>query len=292
MTLMILLAAGLLAGCSGDEGTADTDSPKEIQLVADCWKVMDGTKATTYDNATALQTEGSFTCGVYQANTTTPYIASTAVNWSSGQWLFSDGKHYWPATGNLDFFAYMPATPPTYISSLTYSATSSPVAHTVSFSANLSSGAEKEFVFALTTGQNKAGQGASGVTLNFLHPFARVKFIKGTSPSTVTINSVSLGGVMMRGDYSYSYESNTHTWSNQSTTGNISGFDNWIIVVPNNSSKTLTVNCTWSDWSNVTKDLTTSITANWEAGTSYTYTISVTKDQAIEVSTTKYTEQW
>jgi hypothetical protein len=258
--------------------------------------MMEGTRATTYDAGTL--TSGSFTAAAYIANSTTAYISPTTVNYETDKWVFSDGKHYWPASGNLDFFAYMPATIPSYIknnsgdaSSLNYSATSSPVTYTVSFSADLSSGADTEFVFALTTGQNKAGQGVSGVTMTFLHPFARVKFATGSVPSTVTINSVTLDGVMTKGYYSYN--GSTSTWSSQSTSGSIDGRDNWIIVVPyNNSTQTLTVNCTWSEWSNVTKNLTASITANWAASTSYTYTLNISKDYALTVDTSKYTEQW
>lgn len=294
---LLLSAVLLLPGCSGsesDEQEKGGGSQPEIRFNADVWQVMERTRATTFDNQTALQTEAHFICTVYNENSTDEFIPATQIDWnsSSTSWVFSDGRHNWPASGSLDFFAYMPVTA-TYISSLTYSATSSPsVTHSIAFSADLSSGASKEFVFALTTGQNKTNA-ASGVNLTFLHPFARVKFATGTIPSTVTINSVSLSGVMTKGDYSYSYESSTSSWSNQSATGSISGLDDWIITVPyNNNSQTLTVNCTWSDWSNVTKDLTASITANWTAGTSYTYTLNISKDYALTVDATKFTEQW
>ena len=298
LTAILLLTAACSSDSSNDVQPSPTpDNSQEITLNPTVWQMMEGRRATTYDAGTL--TSGSFTAAAYVANSTTAYINPIQVNWNTSQWEWSDGKHYWPASGNLDFFAYMPATIPSYIknsssvaSSLDYYATSSPsVTHTVSFSADLSSGADTEFVFALTTGQNKTTPGASGVTLNFLHPFARVKFATGSVPSTVTINSVTLDGVMTKGDYSYN--GSTSTWSSQSTSGSIDGRDNWIIVVPyNNSTQTLTVNCTWSEWSNVTKNLTASITANWAASTSYTYTLNISKDYALTVDTSKYTEQW
>ena len=290
LTAILLLTAACSSDSSNDVQTPPTpNNPQEITLNPTVWQMMEGTRATTYDAGTL--TSGSFTAAAYVANSTTAYISPVTVNYETAKWVFSNGKHYWPASGNLDFFAYMPATPPSYISSLTYNATSEPVTHTVSFSADLSSDADTEFVFALTTGQNKTTPGASGVTLNFLHPFARVKFATGSVPSTVTINSVTLSGVMKKGNYSYN--GSTSTWSEQSTTGSIGGRDNWIIVIPyNNSTQTLTVNCTWSDWSNVTKDLTASITANWAVSTSYTYTLNISKDYALTVDPQKYTEQW
>ena len=301
--VMTLLGTGLFVSCSANDGT-DTPTPytekQEIGFKADVRNMAEGTRATTIDNT--YMAENGFICTAYNANSTvvnsTANINATTVTWNDSKWTFARGSRYWPlpstpgdAYPSLDFFAYMPATLPAYISSWSYSATSSPsVTHNISFSANLSSGASTEYVFALTTGQNKSNA-EGGVILNFLHPFARVKFATGTIPSTVTINSVSLAGVKIDGNYSY--DGSTSTWSGQSTSGSISGLDDWIIAVPySNGSKILTVNCTWSDWSNVTKDLTASITANWAAGTSYTYTLNVSKDYALTVNTEKYTEQW
>lgn len=298
VVIALLSPLFLLPSCSSSDDGINETNPKdeklEIGFNADVWKLTEATRATTYDSQSALQAEtDGFRTFIYNDGSTTLYNSDigSVVKWDTDKWVFQDGKHYWPAEGRLDFFAYMPATKPSYISSLTYSTTSTPsVTHSVTFSADLSSVALTEFIFALTTGQDKTNA-ASGVTLNFLHPFARVKFATGTVPSTVTINSVSLSGVMTKGDFSY--DGSTPTWSEQSTTGSIGGLDDWIVVVPyNNGSQTLTVNCTWSDWSNVTKDLTASITADWTAGTSYTYTLNISKDYALTVSTEKYTEQW
>ena len=63
---LLMFCSLLLAGCSGDGDGRDvpvseTDKT-EIRLAADVWNVMEGTRATTYDNAAALQTEAHFTC--------------------------------------------------------------------------------------------------------------------------------------------------------------------------------------------------------------------------------------
>ena len=312
---LLLLTAGLLAGCSGDSASSIEPEPQDtktgIKINADVWRVMEGTRATTYDNQAALQTEGSFTCGVYTENTTTAYVSPTAVDWNgapTSQWLFSDGKHYWPSTGNLDFFAYMPATKPDYVSAVTYAVNGTPAPAPFLTCANMPitltpADATKEFIWALTTGQNKAGQGASGVTMNFKHPFARIKFKLSTESGTnVKVNSITIPAVYRDGTCTLTGTSSTavSAWSSLSDnagdlviTGDpATNNDMFYLVIPNNyGSKTLTVNATWNDWSNVTKNVTASVAFNWEPGYSYTYTLTLSK-YALVVSTEKYTEQW
>lgn len=203
-----MLATMLLAACGGgddsliDEPQNVASSPQEIRLNAEVWRMMDGTRATTFDNAAAMQTEGSFTAQVYQENTTTAYISPTQVDWSTSQWLFSDGKHYWPATGNLDFFAYLPATKPSYITTgPTYSVPSSdpqatftctlPMTYNATTPATGQGSDMKEFIWGITIGQNKTNQGASGVTMKFRRPFARLRFQLAASHPDVQINTIT-----------------------------------------------------------------------------------------------------
>lgn len=309
---LLLLTAGLLAGCSGDSASSIEPEPQDtktgIKVNADVWRVMEGTRATTYDNQTALQTEGSFTCGVYTENTTTAYVSPTTVNWNSTEWLFSDGKHYWPSSGNLDFFAYMPATKPDYISAVTYAVNGTPAPAPYITCADLPialtpTDATKEFIWALTTGQNKAGQGSTGVMMNFKHPFARIKFKLSTESGTnVKVNSITIPTVYRDGTCTLTGTSSTavSAWSSLSDnagdlviTGDpATNNDMFYLVIPNNyGSQTLTVNATWSDWSNVTKNVTASVAFNWVPGYSYTYTLTLSK-YALKVDVTKYTEQW
>ncbi|MBQ4353142.1 MAG: hypothetical protein II758_06140, partial [Prevotella sp.] len=63
----MLLTAGLLAACSTDDNGIDNGGgATEIRLNADCWQVMKGTRAATFDNAQQLEAEtGGFMCCVY-----------------------------------------------------------------------------------------------------------------------------------------------------------------------------------------------------------------------------------
>ena len=141
--ISILLAAGLLAGCS----RADDPTPQknEIQMDAAVWQMMQGApsrRTYTFDGVTSLRAEAQFTCMAYNAGTLTAYIPTTSVDWNSTQWVFNNGAshYYWPlpatnggAWPSLDFFGYVPsaanlATKAPYISAITYTA-----AHNVTF---------------------------------------------------------------------------------------------------------------------------------------------------------------
>ena len=289
--LLFLLAAGLLAGCAGSDGeeAQKGEAPQAISVRADIWRMMEGTRATTYDDQTALQAEG-FQCYVYQANSTTPYISGTTVNWNGTEWLFADGKHYWPATGSLDFFAYLPATPPTYIT-VDYSTARTPVLTCTNLPVTPATQGSslKEFVYALTTDQSKAGQGTSGVTLTFQHPFARIYLQRGIIPSTVTLNSITLGSIKNNGTYTHG---TGWTPSGDNTNFSATDFGGPYLVVPQDFGGTVEVSATWDEWGVSTlHNLVASVPTTWQPGYSYTYTISISGTD-LKVDIEKFTEQW
>jgi hypothetical protein len=208
-TLLLTAILLLTAACSSDSSNDVQPSPtpntsQEISLIPTVWQMMEGTRASFYNTGTI--SSGSFTAAAYVANSTTAYINPIQVNWNTSQWEWSDGKHYWPASGNLDFFAYMPKadTKPSYITSgPTYSVVSSnpqaaftcanlPMTYNLPTSTTAGQGSDlQEFVWGITVGQNKAGQGTSGVTMKFRHPFARLRFQLSASHPNVIINSIT-----------------------------------------------------------------------------------------------------
>lgn len=211
---LLMFCSLLLAGCSGDGDGRDvpvseTDKT-EIRLAADVWNVMEGTRATTIDGGTLT----SFKASAYVGNTTTAYISPVQVDYVTGKWVWSDGKHYWPASGNLDFFAYMPATKPSYITAEptepTYSIVEShpqasftcenlPMTYNAATPAAGQGSDLQEFVWGITVGQNKTDQGASGVTMKFRHPFARIKFQLAANHPDIQINSITFKGLKTGG---------------------------------------------------------------------------------------------
>lgn len=323
---MLLLAGGMLllaAGCSSDdtENKQGSDiSDKDIHINVDVWRMMKGTRATTFDNATALQTEGSFTCYAYNGETTTAFIDGATVNWVASTWSFSDGKRYWPATGSLDFFAYMPATKPNYISAISYTTAQNPTITCTSLPMTAADQADiKEFVYGLTTGQTKAAQGESGVTMNFVHPFARIDFKLSASHPDITINSITLKTLKNNGTCSFNGTSSTWTPSGDATdfvmtlTGDAATFNNNptttqpiggyaesthtsipILMIPQDWNGEIEVNASWNDWGDtpVPHTVTATIPAiTWLPGYTYTYTFTISTDD-LTVDVSNYTEQW
>ncbi len=304
---IVTMATALLAACSGDDITENGGGDAgEIRLNADCWQVMKGTRAATFfDNAAQLEAEtGGFMCCVYDYGTTTPYFDAVSVIYDDEEdaWKFQDGKHYWPATGALDFFAYMPATVPSYITDVsdvagqvTYTS-GTPQFKCVALPVTVSGqDAIKEFIYALTTNQDKAHQGATGVALTFKHPFARIKLqFDDYDHSNITINSITLKGIKNNGTYSH-----TEGWT---PTGEASNFTvttladyneaSPFLVVPQDWGGEITVNATWTDWGEpMPHNVSTTVPTTWEPGYSYTYNLTLSK-YALVVETTKYTEQW
>lgn len=324
----LLLAGGMLllaTACSKDEtedGQRTDISDKDIRMNVDVLRVMEGTRATTFDNPTALQNEGSFTCYAYNGETTTTFINGSTVNWigSENTWAFADGKKYWPATGSLDFFAYMPAEKPTYISAVSYTTARTPTITCTSLPMTSDGQASiKEFVYGLVAGQTKDAQGETGVTMNFLHPFARIDFKLAASHPNIIINSITLKGIQNNGTCTLNGTTSTWTPSGDATdfvmtlTGDAATFNNNpntpqpiggyaesahtsipLLMVPQDWEGEIEVNASWNDWGDtpVPHTVTTTIPAiTWQPGYSYTYTFTISTDD-LTVDINSYTEQW
>lgn len=320
---VMLLTAGLLAACStDDDGIDNGGGATEIRLNADCWRVMEGTRAVTYDSDAQLQAS-SFACYAYEDGTTTQYISGSTVSYSDSQWTFDDGKHYWPASGALNFFAYMPADligtyctfdPTAYDASDNadgYSDDSPRIVCTnlpVSFT--VGSDDTQELIFAYTADQDKFGTNSTlqptpgYVGLTFKHPFARVCFKQSeANSSNVKINSVTVSGIKNNGTCTFDGSTIVWTPSGDATALTVSGIpatntpatgNDFYLVVPQTfaSNITFTVNATWTDWSNVTKNVSATVNVgSWVAGYSYTYTLTLDKF-ALTVDAKKFTEQW
>lgn len=327
MAFTLLTATSLLAGCSGDDdfngnGNVNGNS-NNITFNTNVSNFV--SKAATYDDAEALQKEGSFTCTAYNATTTTAFIEPTTVSWNSGisKWQFAQDQ-YWPGASGLDFFAYMPTTKPAYISSVTYTTARQPQFVCTGLPTTIvGQTALKEFVCAMAINKNQENSVPSGVSMQFKHPFAILKFkLDPASSSGVTINWVRIEadedeGHGIKTGGTCTIDGTSSTWSSQAakdvfTWSSLTG-DTYIeakadespyLVIPNDYSATkmrISVNATWaSSISSKTETKTATLQdvekdgnklMHWEAGYSYLFTLKLT-DQ-LDVNTAKYTvEQW
>ena len=307
MALTLLAATSLLAGCSGDDFNGNVNgNSNNITFNTNVSNFI--SKAATYNNSNLE----SFTCTAFNATTTTAFIEPTQVERTGSKWQFAQDQ-YWPGASSLDFFAYMPATAPTYISNISYSTARQPQFVCTGLPTTAAGQAElKEFVCALETDKNVFNSSSTGVTMTFKRPFARLVFkLKNPASDGITVNSVTIApstpaNIFETGG-TCAYNGSAWVWtpSGSSTTGSIVGsVDSPLLVIPKDYSGTtftITVNATWTNLSNVTLNKSATIKAknksgetlmNWEAGYSYQFELEFTPE-ALVLNTSKYTvEQW
>ena len=302
-TMFTLLSAMiLLAGCSGDDSFNGNGNENSNAIAFNTNVNGFFSKASTYNSNDDLKTEGSFTCTAYNATTTTPYIDASTVVWNdtekdgANKWQFANGiKHGWPGASALDFFAYMPATKPDYITSISYSTARQP-----QFVCTLPTdqSSTKEFVCALATDKTKANS-STGVSMEFKHHFARLRFaMSDASGDNVTINSVTISGIKTTGTCTFNGTTSTWVTSGDDSYVRATAIDGTTpyLVIPNTYAAgaiTITVNATWTGISNTTvnKTATNNKTITWEPGYSYLFSLKLSGDILI-VDTEKFTEQW
>lgn len=310
-TLLLLITAFVLSACSSDDTntTPNAANDSEIRFDVGVWNMMEGTRATTFDGGTL--TSGSFICTAYDANTTTvnsvANISGTTVNWNStnSSWEFNGGSRYWPASGSLDFFAYMPATLPSYITvgpnysaehDVTFTCTSLPMTHATQ-------GNElKELVYAMALGQDKAGTNAitqptpGQVALTFQHPFSRIKLQLSSTQAAIHINTITLKSIHNNGSYSH-----TGGWTPSGDANFVATLDadfsanddiGTFIMIPQTWAGEIEVEAVWNVWGeSKTNTVTATVPTTWVAGRSYTYTFTISETD-LKVDTEKFTEQW
>ena len=316
---LLLAIAMLLSACSNDDTNSPADTstdPSEIRMNANVWQVMEGTRATVINPGAV---SGSFMVYAYYNTTTENYIDGEIVNYDEGvsAWV---NPQFWPKDKrSLDFFAYMPTdltnTSCTFdataydadTNSDGYSAgnprivcTSLPMTYS---SADTEAGQGsnlQELVYAVTTGQSEASNGADGVTLTFKRPFARIIIQLSSTQEDIHINSITFKGIKNNG--SCSFNGTASTWTPSGDSANFvatlnddfqaSDIIGTFIMIPQTWAGEIEVNADWTVWGeDGTHTVTASAPTTWQPGYSYTYTFTITETDLI-VDTQKYTEQW
>ena len=287
---LILLAAGLLAGCSGSESDDVNEVKPELTNEAEKTEITVKTNLSgmlTKTGPAIVNSNGDLQSNelkieAYFNNTNTRYLDSKLV-YDTDHWRFDNGlgaesHYYWPIEGSvydpsstnitvssLDFVGYCPyGSEPGYITTTPTYDRSTGVSFPCNMSSYMTNTAQEgmqEYLIAVLKDQTYADQVEhSGVPLQFKHPFALIKFvITAASGTHVQINSISIAGLKTNG--TCTYDGTDMTWSLLSGSaamtitktlkvGETTATD-YFMVIPNNyGSKFLTVNATWDDWSN------------------------------------------
>ena len=300
--LLLLLAAGLLTGCTADDTQTDGDG-SEIHFEVTEWQTMSGTRANTMTEG-LLATNGSFQVDAFTGTTDTKYIDDKSVIYTSGQWQFAK-KIFWPAT-DLTFVAYMPASLPgnTCITKANpyYSYTDGPsFVCTALPMSNAGQYTLKEFIYAVAKDQNKAGNGATGVTLAFHHTMSKITLHVMKPHRKVTINKITFKNLYNNGTYLH----RTATWTPTGSQTNLvitpdpmtdldanaqelTNISNPLLMLPQSYTAASQIEVKLQYWkmddSGKEDELTLTFNnpiSEWEIGKSYNYTLNLSESHNI-----------
>lgn len=166
--ILAMTALGFVA-CSSDE-TVTSQATSEGNAISFRTTVAGQTRAADKTSANL----GSFNVEAFNAGTTSnPYFSSVTFTNNNGTYT-SANKYYWPATGNLDFYAYSPIDGASnQVSKTDYKTFSIIPSSTIS--------QQVDFVYACNKNQSKV---SNGVPLNFRHAGSKIVLkVKNTSPT-------------------------------------------------------------------------------------------------------------
>ena len=213
--VIAVAAVAAMASCSKTDLIETANDQNAINFNAFFHKA---TKAnlTTSDNIAAFEVTAMLG--------TNTYFSQIAVSKSGSAWTYSPVQ-YWPATGELDFFAWAPTTSGTGITRSAY--------NDFIVAPAQDAASQYDFVVARTQGTKDAttGNGAKNdVTINFRHAMSQidVKVFNGNKNLQYDIYGWKVCGVDVDGEYLFNDASTDGTgkiayanWCNN--TGNFTG---------------------------------------------------------------------
>jgi hypothetical protein len=296
LTLSSLLVAGLLSGCSADNGAENDITSNDVirMTVKNDWQALTRT-AFIYEDDSQLT---PFKVFAYKHGTDDKFIDGSRVV-KNGEIWEPDHRYYWPVLDALDFFAYMPYDLTNCVvdaGNVDYVPASGPT-----FSCTMPSSSEgqddkSEFIYAYVT-DKKRDTDAAGVKLDFHHPFAAVRFVLNENNDNVTINSIVIKNAMTGGTFSHGA---TPQWSGLSGAADLTLTVNKLfekksevqaitgpyLVIPQTfagNKQTIVVNFSDNGISDVLEAEITD--PSWTASNIYTYKLTIDTSLKVTVTT-------
>ena len=321
-----------VAGCGGSEIPSEGKEDKvplsdqEITIQIDGWQPLEESRAAIFETQDDFTNEapeakggGNFTLHAYMRETGSTFIDGTRARYqeASGHWRFYSHpnyiEYYWPQSGSIDFFAYMPWKDSNRNKNITVGSYLKDTGLSLSCQmqnaiTDLEDLTGQETIIAYTTGKSKAD---GSVNMHFVHPFAAVYFKLKQAHRDLTINWIRFDKVHLLGKTTLdatTVENTKITWTPSDTESTFQitinktiptdiNFNGEVggpyLVMPQSIGKgtddtaddvTITINYTWNDkqdedTTNDTKEFTRSIkTSNiesWIAGNKYTYILDL-----------------
>lgn len=226
----IALASLVLAtSCSQDDLQTAKFSRNAINLNAE----LGGQPISSYSAAkgktvksraveTTITNLGSFTMNAFQ-NGETNYMKDVKYTSTDGSvWNNNVGTFYWPVEGDLHFYAYAPEQPG---QAGTFKLDKD--AQTLTdFVPNTAAADQKDFVYAKSTGNNKAN-GTTGIDIDFKHALSEVTIAAKNENTTYTVDvtGVKIGNVIKKGTFTFPSTSDAAaTWTLSSDASDITAY--------------------------------------------------------------------
>lgn len=149
---------------------------------------------------TTITNLGSFTMNAFQDGEAN-YMKDVKYTSTDGSvWNTDAGTFYWPVEGNLHFYAYAPEQPG---QAGTFKLDKD--AQTLTdFVPNTAAADQKDFVYAKSTGNNKAN-GTTGIDIDFQHALSEVTIAAKNENTayTVDVTGVKIGNVIKKGTFTF-----------------------------------------------------------------------------------------
>lgn len=262
-------------------------------------EVTDSLQDNAHDNAIAFGTpqtkaaiESSFPDGSAFAvwgwytntddTTGNPFDQETVTN-NGGTWNYSGGTRYWVLEATYNFYAVYPNT-------VNAKCTSDGAITITDFDAS-TAGADAVDLMTAEARDIKYDNAdeIQPVGLTFNHLLAKVNIVAQSEGGTANISNVQLTGIKARGSYDSSSNSvwtlndNSHTFTAYNVSANqitTDLFGDLLLPPQEINGSTLSITYSYGGGTPETRTATlpTNTITQWEAGLSYTYTLTLTSD--------------
>lgn len=314
----------IVAGCGGQEELIEENenkdkiqlSDKEITIGVDGWKPLTESRAAIFENKNDIENDaadakggGNFTLHAYRKEIGSTFIDGTRVRYfipdgqTDGSWRFYAHpnfiEYYWPQSGSIDFFAYMPYKGSDRQKSISVGSYSNTTGLNITCQMQATTADDnndtddlldpkgQETIIAYTTGKSKSD---GSVNMYFVHPFSAIYLKLKQAHRDLNINWIKFNNVYLKGEATLNATTDKDTKIQWTPDGNAETFtipvDKIIpgqinfngevggpyLVMPQSFGKntastdddvTITVNYTWDDQiaeTDNTQEFTRSIT--------------------------------
>lgn len=272
---MLLLVASCTQDLPGDDGNGDAaisfSAPAVTRAAVESFQTGDAFSVWGwYDNQGAIGN---------------PFSSETVTN-NGSAWSYTGGLRYWVLDATYDFYAVYPSSVKAECDEQGHiTVTDFDASATGDDAVDLMTAKALDITYATADDIQPVG-------LEFEHLLAKVNIMVESQGGTANITSAKLSGIQTSGDYDssattpWTLDATTHEFTASGTTANqIASSLFGDLLLPPQQVGTFTFEITYSYGGSTPEIRSVSLPADvvtqWEAGKSYTYTLTLTSDYII-----------